>query len=99
MSEHRQDALCPWQDLELGTTIKEPGSAAKLRTGDWKSMMPVVDEELCIKCTLCAMYCPEFCISENEEGFFHADLFYCKGCGICAHECPKDAISMVQEED
>jgi len=33
----------------------------------------------------------------TEEGYFDADLFYCKGCGICAHECPKGAIKMVEE--
>jgi pyruvate ferredoxin oxidoreductase delta subunit len=93
------DALVCWEDLEQGTAITEPGCARKMKTGDWKTNKPVVDEEKCIKCALCAVYCPEFCIAENEEGFFHSDLDYCKGCGICANECPKDAISMVREED
>lgn len=91
-------ALVCWEDLNLGTAITTPGNAGQLQTGDWKTDRPVVDEEKCIKCSLCAMYCPEFCISENKEGYFHSNPFYCKGCGICAHECPKDAITMVREE-
>ena len=90
-------AIVAWEELALGCAVVEPGSAAKLKTGDWKSLAPTVDEEKCIKCGLCMIYCPEFCISENTEGFFHADLNYCKGCGICAFECPKDAISMGKE--
>ena len=93
-----QKALISWRELELGTTITTPGNAAELKTGDWRSMRPVLDEEKCIKCGMCAVYCPEFCISEQEDGLFRPDFFYCKGCGICAYECPKDAISMVTEE-
>lgn len=93
-----QKSLSPWQDLQLGTAIVHPGNASNLRTGDWRSMKPVLDEEKCIKCGLCEVYCPEFCISEDAEGFFKPDFYYCKGCGICAYECPKDAISMVMEE-
>lgn len=92
-----QKALQAWQDLALGCAICEPGSAAKLKTGDWRSMAPQLDEEKCIKCALCEMYCPEFCISQQEDEFYRSDLDYCKGCGICAHECPKDAITMIVE--
>jgi pyruvate ferredoxin oxidoreductase delta subunit len=44
------------------------------------------------------MFCPEGCIHETAEGFFAADLDYCKGCGICAHECWPQAITMIEEE-
>jgi pyruvate ferredoxin oxidoreductase delta subunit len=92
-------SLCAWQELNLGTAITTPGNAAKLKTGDWRSMAPRLDEEACIKCGLCLMFCPEFCYSEDKDGFYRADMNYCKGCGICANECPKDAISMIVEED
>ncbi len=91
-------ALMAWQDLALGTAICEPGNAAKLKTGDWRSMAPSLDEEKCIQCGICLILCPEFCISEHDDGFFRPDYDYCKGCGICANECPKDAITMGREE-
>ncbi len=88
-----------WQDLNLGAAIVTPGNAAGLKTGDWRSEVPVLEEEKCIKCGLCEVYCPEFCISEDSDGIFRANLYYCKGCGICATECPKEAITMQREED
>ncbi len=92
-----QKAMQAWQTLHLGAAICDPGSAAKLKTGDWRSMAPQLDEEKCIKCGLCEIYCPEFCISERDDEFFRPNFDYCKGCGICAHECPKDAITMIVE--
>ena len=86
-----------WKDLEIGFVATESGSASAYKTGDWRSDRPVRDNERCIKCGVCYIYCPEACINETEEGFFDADLFYCKGCGICAHECPRAVIEMVEE--
>ena len=91
-------AFVAWQKLALGCAILEPGSTARLKTGDWKSLAPFLDEEKCVKCARCATYCPEFCYAEDRDGFFRADLSYCKGCGICAHECPTQAISMGKEK-
>ena len=93
------EKLPSWEDLHLGAAIVTPGNAAELKTGDWRSEIPVLDEEKCIKCGICAVYCPEFCISEDSEGLFRSNPYYCKGCGICAQECPKEAISMHREED
>ncbi len=90
-------ALHPWQKLELGTAITEPGNSAQLKTGDWKTMYPLTDTDTCVKCGICQVYCPEFCIYQSEEGFFLVDLFYCKGCGICANECPKQAKTMTMD--
>ena len=51
----------------------------------------------CGECALCWIHCPEGCYSLNENGFFEADLDYCKGCGICAEVCPYGAITMEVE--
>ena len=68
-----------------------------LNTGDWRTQRPVLDEEKCIHCGTCFLYCPVNSI-RKENGTFVISYDYCKGCGICAHECPKDAIDMVPEE-
>ena len=86
-----------WKELNPGTCVTEAGGAVEYETGDWKSQRPIWDKKKCIKCGICYIFCPEACIQEDAEGFFVADLGYCKGCGICAHECWPGAISMAEE--
>lgn len=88
-----------WKDLEIGAIVTEPGNAAQYKTGDWRSQRPTYDSTKCISCGLCQIYCPEGCIWQNADGYFEADMFYCKGCGICARECPTQVITMVVEEE
>jgi pyruvate ferredoxin oxidoreductase delta subunit len=88
-----------WRDLEIGCAVTDPGSAGEYKTGTWKSQRPTYDFKKRIKCGLCALFCPEGCIGQNEEGNFVADLDYCKGCGICPMECPTRVITMVEEEE
>ncbi|MBI4188555.1 MAG: 4Fe-4S binding protein [Chloroflexi bacterium] len=88
-----------WKDLEIGSIVTEPGNATQYRTGDWRSQHPTYDFSKCIKCGICYMFCPEGCIGQNKQGYFEADMYYCKGCGICAKECPTKVITMVDEEE
>ncbi len=88
-----------WKDLEIGAIVTEPGNASQYKTGDWRSRRPIFDNSKCNKCGLCYIFCPEGCIEQQADGYFKADLFYCKGCGICAEECPKDVITMVEGEE
>jgi len=86
-----------WQDVTIGCIVSDPGSARQYHTGGWRAQRPICDNEKCIKCGVCYIFCPEGCIIEKKDGFFEADLDYCKGCGICAHECWPFAIKMVEE--
>jgi len=89
-----------WKDLEIGSIVTEPGSASQYKTGDWRSQRPIFDSSQCNKkCILCYILCPDGCIERNAEGYFEANLFYCKGCGICAEECRRKAITMVEEAE
>jgi len=87
-----------WHEVTPGCIVFEPGNASTYKTGSWRAQRPIWDNKKCIKCGICYVFCPEACISETAEGFFAADLGYCKGCGICAHECWPQAIVMVEEE-
>ncbi len=86
-----------WQEVSPGCMVFRPASAREYHTGTWRALRPIWDNTKCIKCGLCYMFCPEGCIQENADGYFAADLDYCKGCGICSHECWPKAIKMVGE--
>ena len=86
-----------WKDLKIGSIVTEPGSGSQYQTGDWRSQRPILDNSKCIKCGICYIFCPEGCIEQNPDGYFEANLFYCKGCGICARECWTRAITMIEE--
>ena len=93
----KSEAEMTWKDIEIGAIVTEPGSARQYKTGDWRSRKPTYNFDHCIKCGLCQIFCPEGCVNQNSEGYFEADLYYCKGCGICAKECWPGAITMVEE--
>ncbi|MDD5731665.1 MAG: 4Fe-4S binding protein [Patescibacteria group bacterium] len=88
----------------------EPGGSLKNKTGDWRTMRPVVDKSRCINCAICEGACPEGCILQRQESkkarkqeslkgeWYEADLDYCKGCGLCAEVCPVKCIFMRLEK-
>ena len=89
--------------------IGAPGSTKELRKDGWRNFKPVIHDELCVRCRLCWVYCPDEAIKEIKGTFYGMrrrkyDFAYtvdegaCKGCGICANECPTKAIEMVREE-
>jgi len=62
-----------------------------------RSFAPKVEQEKCIACGMCQLYCPESTVKLNDEKKVIFDYRYCKGCGVCANECPVGAIRMVKE--
>ncbi|HDD52596.1 MAG TPA: 4Fe-4S dicluster domain-containing protein [Thermosulfidibacter takaii] len=86
-----------WKELPFACCIPEPGNSVYYKTGDWKTLKPVVDKMKCIKCGTCWIFCPEYAFEEDEYGYFEPNLEYCKGCGICARECPAQCIKMEEE--
>ncbi|RLE77977.1 MAG: pyruvate ferredoxin oxidoreductase [Thermoprotei archaeon] len=70
--------------------------STEFKTGDWRTFRPVIDQEKCVKCLICWVYCPDMAIEwDGEKVTVNYD--YCKGCGICANECPRKAIRMEEE--
>jgi 2-oxoacid:acceptor oxidoreductase gamma subunit (pyruvate/2-ketoisovalerate family)/2-oxoacid:acceptor oxidoreductase delta subunit (pyruvate/2-ketoisovalerate family) len=86
-------AATPAMETDAGKV--GPGSFIENKTGSWRTFMPKYDQETCNMCLFCWFYCPEGCITREQEKM-EIDFDYCKGCGICANECPKDAIEMVR---
>lgn len=90
-----------WRDLPRGAVIEDAGNAREYLTGDWRTERPVWDEEKCINCFFCWVYCPDAAIIVKDGKVRGVDYAHCKGCGICAAECPKrvQAFTMVKEAD
>ena len=95
----KSESELTWKDLNIGSIITEPGSARQYETGTWRSQRPTYEFSKCIKCGICQLFCPEGCIEQNRDGYFEANMYYCKGCGICARECWTRVITMVEEEE
>jgi pyruvate ferredoxin oxidoreductase delta subunit len=62
-----------------------------------RSFAPKVEQEKCIGCGMCQLYCPESTVKLTDEKQVIFDYRYCKGCGVCANECPVGAIARVKE--
>jgi len=68
-----------------------------VNTGLWRTERPVLNYDLCKRCSLCATYCPENAISPDREGFPCIDYDHCKGCLLCVEQCPAHAMKAVPE--
>ena len=62
-------ALANIKDLVIGGRIVKAGSSENFPTGDWRSYVPVVDQDKCIDCYcgICAKVCPKKAITMKEE--------------------------------
>jgi pyruvate ferredoxin oxidoreductase delta subunit len=56
-----------------------------------------VDQDKCIDCGQCWIYCPDNSVVFREGHMSGFKLTHCKGCGICSKVCPKEAIVMKEE--
>ncbi|MFP4250293.1 MAG: 4Fe-4S dicluster-binding protein [Armatimonadota bacterium] len=86
-----------WHEMERGGIIPQAGNADEYSVGGWRNEHPIRDNETCIDCLFCWIYCPDVAVRVKDEsvkglGF---DPDHCKGCAICAEVCPVDAIKMV----
>jgi electron transport complex protein RnfB len=56
-------------------------------------MKAVVDQSVCVGCTLCVQVCPSEALIVDREGVCNV-LSCCTGCATCAETCPVKAITM-----
>ena len=77
-------------------TAYEAGFLVAKNAG-WRSVRPVVENDKCVICGQCYMYCPDGVISINENNIV-IDYDFCKGCGICQKICRPGAIKMQEEK-
>jgi pyruvate ferredoxin oxidoreductase delta subunit len=100
--------LAGWRNIPIGGAITQPGNSAERFVGDWRVFKPIINQDKCVRCYLCWVYCPEPAIKIVDKPYktstgrewkvtLEVDYNYCKGCGICVEECPVKAIDFVEE--
>ena len=76
---------CPYKPLDPARGSEKPHHVA------------LIDEGLCIGCTLCIQACPVDAIAGGPK-FMHAVIASrCTGCELCLPPCPVDCITMVPD--
>ncbi len=94
--------------IPMGRAMDEPGNGKAggyrpernptFKKFTTRAMRPVVDFDLCIKCTLCWLQCPDSCFDVTPDGLYDANMEACCGCGVCEAVCPEpNCITMVGE--
>lgn len=85
---------CKWSDLTEGMQVYGESTSVEFHTGEWASVKPQLNEELCRHCLMCIPVCPDSCISVVDGARGPIDYNHCKGCGICVKTCPFGALTM-----
>lgn len=87
-----------YDDVLWGTpSILAPGNAIERQTGFWRTERPEIDRELCTRCGLCFVQCPDGAIALDEQGYPIIDYEHCKGCLICLEVCRPRAVKSIKD--
>jgi len=91
-----------YKDIPIGGLIIEAGNAEKYETGSWRSFRPVRDDEKCIHCLICWIFCPDSAIIVEDGKVVGVDLDHCKRLRNLRPRVPRrkvQAITMVKESE
>jgi len=81
---------------ELAALLRRPALPLNPANGVEKPLaVAVIDEALCIGCTLCIQACPVDCIVGAPTRMHTVIESQCTGCDLCLPPCPMDCIAMV----
>jgi pyruvate ferredoxin oxidoreductase gamma subunit len=84
----------PWRATP---SIYAAANSPARHTGSWRQFRPVLHPELCSRCWVCFVRCPEAAITLDRDDYPIVDYDVCKGCLLCVHECPTHAFSADKE--
>ena len=73
------------------------GNSPERKTGNWRQFRPVLQPDLCTRCWICFVRCPEAAIALDANDYPIVDYDECKGCLLCVHECPTHAFTAEKE--
>ncbi len=89
----------PYEDVDRAApSVHAAATSAKVQTGLWRTMRPVIDYSLCNRCWwVCSTFCPDGAIRVDDDGRPEIDYEHCKGCMVCVAQCPPHAIEAIPE--
>jgi len=76
-------------------TGRAPLPLDPVRGSEQPLRVAVIDEALCIGCTLCIQACPVDAIIGAARRMHSVIARWCNGCDLCVAPCPMDCIAMV----
>ena len=88
-------------EVPMGAVIPAPVKEnPHMKTGNWRTELPVIDHEKCALCLNCLLTGPisSWHLDETVERMVWNPI-YCKGCRICVEVCPADALTNQNELD
>lgn len=85
--------------MEPGALLSPLSDDFKPKTGDWRTMVPVLDLERCEHCFICWQFCPDKAFVAEQGKILSIDLAACKGCGVCEKVCPPKFNAIIMKED
>ncbi|MBI3976971.1 MAG: 4Fe-4S binding protein [Chloroflexi bacterium] len=106
---HQVPVLPKWNEFSDGAAVpgvprgftmgpRGQSRSTTFKRGTTRTQRPAIRFDLCTKCTLCWLECPDECFDPTTDGFFDVHYDYCVGCGKCAEICPiRECIVMVHE--
>ncbi len=65
----------------------------------WRVEKPVYNNDHCINCFNCWLYCPDAAILARDDKLKGVDYVHCKGCGVCVDVCPTNPKSLLMFTD
>ena len=81
---------------ELAVLLHRPALPLNPTNGAERPLaVAVIDEALCIGCTLCIQACPVDCIVGAPTKLHTVIESQCTGCDLCLPPCPMDCIAMI----
>lgn len=88
----------PFENARISApAVYAPATSERMKTGLWRTERPVLDRDLCRRCSLCATFCPENAVILDQQGYPCIDYDHCKGCLLCVEQCPAQALKVVPE--
>lgn len=100
--------LFPFEGSEDGIKVQEKmpenreytqNSSQKASVAHWRVQKPVHNNNICINCFNCWVYCPDGAIIAREEKLSGVDYVHCKGCGVCVQVCPTNPKSLLMFDE